>query len=227
VAHRAGLTVEAFRRFDPYAMLAEDLKQPQTLATLAALAGAVSGTENREDAPAIPDFIPADQNQSRRGTAAKVAKPAKVAVPLAVPSWGEAEEERAAIIEHEGKIPRSWVEGFAWLHPDHPPGDVPLKRWRRFIDDVGIFLDRWAAHAAALGWGPFDLFGCDRDRTFARIGYAGLLWLVNGDRLVELNRHQAVIERWTGAQQTYRRKPVAIGDVVLAWELWRDEQSQE
>ena len=53
----------AFRRFDPYAALAK--YQPQTLATLAALAGAASDTENREDG-AIPNPIPADQNQSRR-----------------------------------------------------------------------------------------------------------------------------------------------------------------
>jgi hypothetical protein len=104
---------------------------------------------------------------------------------------------------------------------------VPLKRWQRFVDDVGIFLDRWAAYAAALGWGAFDLFGCDLDRSFARVDQAGLLWLLNGDMVVELNRHQALIERRTGARQTYRRKPVAIGDVVLAWELPRDGQSRE
>ena len=44
---------------------------------------------------------------------------------------------------------------------------MPLKRWQRFVDDVGIFLDRWAAYASALGWEPYDLFGCDRDRPFA------------------------------------------------------------
>jgi hypothetical protein len=55
--------------------------------------------------------------------------------------WREAEEERAAIVEYHGGIRRTWAEGFARLHPDHPPGGVPLKRWRRFIDDVGIFLD--------------------------------------------------------------------------------------
>ena len=86
------------------------------------------------------------------------------------PTGGKAEEERAAIVEHDGNIPRDWAEGFARLDPDRPPGDVPLKRWRRFVDDVGQFLDSpFCAVAAALGWGPHDLFGCDRARPFARI----------------------------------------------------------
>jgi len=134
--------------------------------------------------------------------------------------WSDAQEERAAIVEHDGKALRAWAEGYARLDPDHPLGDVPLKRWQTFIDDCGRFLDAgWAEKVVALGWRPLDLFGCDRERPFAHVGHAGLLWFLNGDRLVELGRHAAVIERRTGARQTYRRKPVAVGHVVLAWEL--------
>ena len=63
-----------------------------------------------------------------------------------------------------------------------------------------------------------DLFGCDRDRPLARIDQAGLLWLVNGDKLVALTENTATIERQTGARQTYRRKPSTPGR-VLVWEL--------
>jgi hypothetical protein len=50
--------------------------------------------------------------------------------------------------------------------PDHPPGDVPLRRWQTFVDDCGRFLDagggrkspRWAgAHSTysdAIGSAP-------------------------------------------------------------------------
>jgi hypothetical protein len=55
--------------------------------------------------------------------------------------WSEVEEERAAIAEHDGRIPRTWAEGLARLNPNLPPGDVPPPRWQRFIDDVGIFLE--------------------------------------------------------------------------------------
>src|SRR5262249_18035368 len=69
--------------------------------------------------------------------------------------WTDAHDERAAIVEHDGAAPRAWAEGFARLDLSKPPADVPPKRWLRFIDDYGRFLDGgWAARAAALGWGP-------------------------------------------------------------------------
>jgi hypothetical protein len=143
----------------------------------------------------------------------------KAAFQLVPSSWGEAEEERAAIIEHEGRIPRAWAESFAQLDPGRPPGDVPAKRWLTFVDDAGRFLGSpFCAVAGALGWQPFDFFGCDRDRPFARIDQAGLLWLLNGDRLAALSENTATIERRTGARQTYRRNRSEPG-LVLAWEL--------
>jgi hypothetical protein len=137
--------------------------------------------------------------------------------PVAICS--EAEEERAAIVEHDGNAPRAWAEGYARLDPNRPPGDVPAKRWLQFVDDVGRFLDSdFEAVATALGWGALDLFGCDRDRPFARIDRAGLLWLMHGDKLIALSENTATIETETGKRQTYRRTPAEPGR-VLAWEL--------
>jgi hypothetical protein len=134
--------------------------------------------------------------------------------------WGEAEAERAAIVEHDGNVPRAWAEGYSRLDPDRPAGDVPLSRWQRFVDDVGRFLDSpFCAVASALGWTAYDIFGCDRDRPFARIDQEGLLWLLNGDRLIALSENTATVERRTGARQIFRRRPLAVGDIVLAWEL--------
>jgi hypothetical protein len=65
---------------------------------------------------------------------------------------------------------------------------------------------------------PFDIFGCDRDRPFARIDQQGLCWLVTGNRVVNLFENAAVIQTWTGQRQTWRRKPSEPGR-VLAWEL--------
>jgi hypothetical protein len=93
------------------------------------------------------------------------------------------------------------------------------------IDDIGEFLDAgWAARVASLGWGPFDLFGCDWDRPLARIDHAGFCGC-SGDMLVELNRHTAVIKRRIGAPHTFRRRPVAVGEIVLAWELVPERQN--
>jgi hypothetical protein len=206
----------AFRRFDPYAVLGENNRDRATLAGLASLAGARAEIEIPAKAPAIVDPCPTDQNQDRGGAPAKAANLAKPASAL---SWGEAEQERAAIVEYDGNVLRVWAEGFARLHPDRPPADVPLRRWQTFVDDVGRFLDLpFRDVAVALGWGAYDLFGCDRNRPFARIDQAGLLWLLNGDRLLALTASIATIETRTGPRHTYRRKSSEAGRVV-AWEL--------
>ena len=168
----------AFRFFDPWAALDNadaaaaaaklaspakpDIRRPATLADLAALAGS-----------------PLEQLSSRAPSKPPIPRPTDDALA----TWGEVEEERAAIVEYEGGIPREWAEGFARLDPERPPVEVPPHRWRRFIDDVGLFLDGpFCAVAAAFGWTAFDLFGADRDRPFTRIDRVGLLWLLNRDR---------------------------------------------
>jgi hypothetical protein len=145
----------------------------------------------------------------------------EVFVPPAVlqdDTWTDAEEERAAIIEYDGGAPRAWAEGLARLDPNKPPEHVPPHRWLRFIDDCGRFLDGgWADKAAAFGWEPCDLFGCNpkRHHTFPR----GLLWEVNGGRLIALHRDGAIIEIKGGDRRAYQREQVSFASVVLAWEL--------
>jgi hypothetical protein len=60
-------------------------------------------------------------------------------------------DERAAIAEFEGGIPRAWGEGFARLQTMARPARMRPDRWQEMIDDAGRFLDRWAVKAAALG----------------------------------------------------------------------------
>jgi len=130
------------------------------------------------------------------------------------------DEERAAIIEYDGGVPREWAEGYAGLDPDQVPSDVPPRRWALFIDDVGRFLDGpFCQTAAHLGWGPYDLFGADAVRPFARIDQMGLLWLIKGNELIALAADTAVIDV-SGQRLTYRRRAHQPG-CVLAWELAR------
>ena len=95
----------------------------------------------------------------------------------------------------------------------------------RFADLANLSEARWrrrgggfAAQAAALDWDALDLFGCDQIRPFARIDNAGLVWLLNGDRLVALTERSARIEAKSGATLTCYRKPGETGR-VLAWEV--------
>jgi hypothetical protein len=190
------------------------LEPPTTFATT------VQNAQNVQNSQPEPCFEHFDRSEHDTVSFADppATKATSMATERAARAWGEAEAERAAIVQFEGSIPRDWAEGFARLVPDRPPGDVPLRRWQRFVDDVGLFLDRWAAHAAVLGWGPRDLFGCDRDQPFARIDKAGLLWVLNGNRLIMLADDVATIETRIGVRQTWRRKPDEPGR-ALAWEL--------
>jgi hypothetical protein len=123
-----------------------------------------------------------------------------------------------ALVKYAAGDPKGWAQGFAQLDRDRPPGDVPPARWRVFIEDVGRFLGSdFAGAAAALAWTPHHLFGCDRDRPFARIDQAGLLWLLNGERLIALSENTATIATKTGTRQTYRCKRSGPGQ-VLPWE---------
>jgi hypothetical protein len=131
----------------------------------------------------------------------------------------DAGDERAAIVEYDASAPRAWAEALARLDPNKPPADVPPIRWVRFIDDCAHFLDSgWVTRAIALGWGPLELFGCDRERPLARLDNAGLLWLLNGRKLVALSANAAVIETLTGRRHTYHRCPAEVGRIGLAWE---------
>jgi len=109
----------AFRRFDPYAILAKADREPQTLAALAGLAEATVEIENDASASVISVSNPANESQNHGGTPAKGANPAKVdrdeagVLATSTPAleildqWGEAEEQRAAIIEYDGGIPHT------------------------------------------------------------------------------------------------------------------------
>jgi hypothetical protein len=140
--------------------------------------------------------------------------------PAAVTVWTETQGERAAIAEYDGSAPQAWAAAVARLDPNKPPREVPPRRWLRFLKDCGPFLDGgWAIRAAAFDWGPLDLFGCDRERPMSRVDHLGLVWLLNGGAVVELHRDGAVLQTAGGALQSYPRRPIEVGRVVLAWEL--------
>jgi hypothetical protein len=169
----------------------------------------VQNVQNVQKSDLAVGFEHFEQFEQRGGSVPDTAEP-----------WSDAEEERAANAEYDGGAPRAWAEALARLDPNKPPSDVPPWRWQRFVDDCGRVLDGgWAVRAAAFGWGPLDLFGCDRERPFARTDHLGLLWLINGGCVVELHRDRAILETERGARQCYRRRPVEVGRVVLAWEL--------
>ena len=138
--------------------------------------------------------------------------------PVNLTTWGDAEAERAAIVEHDGAIPREWAEGFARLDPERPPVGVPLRRWQAVFDAIGMFLDRWAVKAAALGWQAADIFGADAAHPEVTWLNAGPLWSGDGARVVEVHADRIIFETKGGARQSAYRRP-HLRPRSLPWEL--------
>lgn len=111
-----------------------------------------------------------------------------------------------------------WIAGLAQLRSDQPPTGMPILRWCQFLDDARIFLDRWAALAAELGWTAKDLFGVHPIAPDARHAEKGLLLLAGGEEIIDITAERAVIShRATGSKLVYIRRPRA--EAVTVWEV--------
>jgi hypothetical protein len=167
-------------------------------------------------------------------TPAKVAKPAKVEPErssVSAEPQNLAAETFATIATFAGvdlkteffaarrsTDPKEWHRGVRRLDIDRPLDGVPPGRWRTFVTDAVRFLaGPFARQASALGWTALDLFGCDDACPFARLDQAGLIWLLNGDKLIALTAETAVIQTRTGARHTWYRRPSEPGR-GLVWE---------
>jgi len=112
----------------------------------------------------------------------------------------------------------SWADGFAALSGMPTPSEFSPKRWRRIIDAMGIFLDRWGNQAAQCGWSDLDLFGCHLDRPDARFDCMGLVLLLDRAEVISLDCEAATLKTRTGSELRYRRRPMPAGSVPL-WDL--------
>jgi hypothetical protein len=60
-------------------------------------------------------------------------------------------------------------------------------RWRQFVDDAGLFRDRWGQEAERLGFSDRkELFGLPRTAPMARYDNMGMLGVLRGKRVTEL-----------------------------------------
>jgi hypothetical protein len=93
--------------------------------------------------------------------------------------------EREAIAIEMGGVPEAYAKAFAAIQA-YPPANVPQERWRQFINDAGIFLDRWGQEAARHCWRSDELFGLHPTAPMARYDRMGLLWMLRGQSVTEL-----------------------------------------
>jgi hypothetical protein len=102
--------------------------------------------------------------------------------------------------------------------PDLVPGD----RWQQALADGKTFLARWGEQAHALGWTAKDLFGLlpvpehakPNFNRLSRYDEVGLIWLLDGRRVVALSEDRAAIQSPSGNVTIYRkRNKPALGPV--------------
>jgi hypothetical protein len=126
----------------------------------------------------------------------------------------------------ESRAPVGWTMGVAALERRSPPTDVQPHRWKCFVDDCVRFLaaeENGAERAATLGWDDLALFAA-RPRPLDHQGSAGLLWHVNGGRIVELHRDWAVIERAEDrSRRVHHRRRLDPRTVTLPWTWLRQK----
>jgi hypothetical protein len=202
----------AFKKFDAYAFLkreqrrlvgaraTDEAESPQALARLATLAAPSVETEIRSIGfpPVSRGWSKRGENQIETAIPAKIAKVAKVQPAVSGP--------------HPYRLIFDALERRC---PDHIKHD----RWQQAISDGMHFLVQWGEQAAASGWTARDLFGLaeipERPRPnyqrLSRYDQTGLLWLLQGRRVVELTKDKAVIETATGTVAYRRYNKPALG----------------
>jgi hypothetical protein len=103
------------------------------------------------------------------------------------------------------------------------PDLIEADRWQQAIEDADCFLQKWGAHAHALGWTVREVFRlhpvpsapAPTFQRLSRYDATGLIWLLRGRPVIALTATEAAIQS-AGAVVMYRkhRKPAfgPLGD---------------
>jgi hypothetical protein len=131
-------------------------------------------------------------------------------------------QHKAAIIE---LFRRPYADALARLEA-RCPDYVPEDRWRQCIDDAHRLLAEWSDQAYALGWAADELFGLHEPPTkphplysrLSRYDARGLIWGLEGRRVIALSSDTAAVATPSGGTLTYRKhnKPAfgPMGDLL-------------
>jgi hypothetical protein len=111
---------------------------------------------------------------------------------------------------HDGDLIRL-IRFFRNLESNRPAG-VDLAEWQQAVEDARTFLTTWGEQAAKLGWTSEDLFGVHQPparpsstyRRLSRYDATGLVWLLDGRRVVALTEDTATIATPNGGRLTFR-----------------------
>lgn len=77
------------------------------------------------------------------------------------------------------------------------------------LADATIFLRDWGAQARALGWSAEDLFGIHPVAPLGRFDVMGLVWMLEGQRVVALTAEAATIKASIGSLLKFYRRDIS------------------
>lgn len=112
-------------------------------------------------------------------------------------------EERAAIIEHDGGLPRVWAESLARLCVAPKPLGWPDHAWDTLIDDAARFIEGWMPRIRANQWEPRDL--------------RNLFVEIKGRPVVAVKIGEVHVSTGRNGVEKLRRRPLG-GSKAPAWE---------
>lgn len=168
------------------------------------------------------------ENELANYHAAKGAKGAKVEAPypertgashehgalaaLAILARGKREnenadaDERAAIMETDGGLPRDWADALTHILARRPQG-CSKTEWPIFCDAVLRFADRYGATLADLGWTFDDVFRAPAH--WGRTDQRGAAWFARGGRVIRADAASITLER-EGVRSTLPRRAAEL-----------------
>lgn len=77
------------------------------------------------------------------------------------------------------------------------------------LADATIFLRDWGHQAEALGWSAGELFGLDPVAPLSRYDIMGLVWMLDGQRVVALTADAAIIKTESGSFLKFYRRGIS------------------
>lgn len=110
-----------------------------------------------------------------------------------------------------------WRRGVEEMATASPVPEISCANWRRLVSDASSVIELWGDDAVRLGWTTLDLFGTPRNRGCRRVDCLGLVQLLKGRQIQQIDRFTALIGPYP-SQQTYDRRLRAPGAVAF-WEV--------
>jgi hypothetical protein len=98
-----------------------------------------------------------------------------------------------------------------------PPDSFSAEGWHQFLLDADSFFQRWAERVELLAWNGQDLIGVHPGAPAARYDAMGLLFLIRGGEVIELNDQCATIRSQRGSLLSYRK--CGYAGAVPLWDI--------